>query len=249
MKQWHSEFLHNYETYTFGYGAYATLEKGDDLSHLYSLGYLPYSGARGVSDFFYMARSGRVDLSRFSLSSENRRILKKFENGVETSDLSADVWAKNETLVDFSLQYFTERHGALVMPRERLELILAHRVVPQGIRYDSDGKLLALVLLNEGGSMQHFWYSFYDVALINQSLGLWLMTDALIKAKEEGLRYMYLGTVYGEKALYKTNFEGFEWWDGAKWSDNVEELKARGRDDAARSVTSSDLWKGGLELF
>src|SRR5437870_4904348 len=82
--------------------------------------------------------------------------------------------------------------------------------------------------------MPHYWYSFYDLALAKQSLGLWLMLDAVRDAQERGLTHYYLGTVYGEKALYKTNSEPLEWWDGKQWQSDVALLKERGRSDAGR---------------
>jgi arginyl-tRNA--protein-N-Asp/Glu arginylyltransferase len=73
--------------------------------------------------------------------------------------------------------------------------------------------------------MRHFWYSFYDLAYANQSLGLWLMLDILRDAKKSKQRYCYLGTLYGKKGLYKMNFSPLEYWDGALWSRDPKALK------------------------
>jgi hypothetical protein len=50
-------------------------------------------------------------------------------------------------------------------------------------------------------------------------------------AKKAGLTHYYLGTVYGAKALYKTNFEPVEWWDGLQWQRDVALLKEKARAD------------------
>ena len=60
---------------------------------------------------------------------------------------------------------------------------------------------------------------------------MWLILDALRDAKARGLAYYYLGTVYGDKALYKTNFKPLEWWDGGKWNRDITLLKELGRKD------------------
>ena len=57
------------------------------------------------------------------------------------------------------------------------------------------------------------------------------MLDALRDAKERGREHYYLGTVYGDKALYKTNFKPLQWWDGKGWNRDVALLKELGRKD------------------
>ena len=38
--------------------------------------------------------------------------------------------------------------------------------------------------------------------------------------------FVYLGTCYGKKALYKVrDFKGIEFYDGNEWNDNVKVLK------------------------
>jgi len=51
------------------------------------------------------------------------------------------------------------------------------------------------------------------------------MLEAVNWAKESGKEYLYLGTCYEESALYKTEFKGVEFFNGFRWSDNLEELK------------------------
>lgn len=249
MRYWHSEFVQDYGSYTFGYGAYASIEKGDDLAEAYERGYLPYSGSPDVRDTLYMARSARVTLRDFSHSSENRRILKKFDGRFSKKAVDALAWKESEELLSFALTYFAKRHGSSVMPRERLAHILSHEAGPTGVAYYEGEKLAALVLSVEGPSFSHFWYSFYDLSLVEQSLGMWLMLDAARDAKERGKGNFYVGTVYGDKALYKTNVPALSWWDGRTWQTDIEQLKARARSDKERTATGSDLWKSSQALF
>jgi hypothetical protein len=55
--------------------------------------------------------------------------------------------------------------------------------------------------------------------------------------------------VYGEKALYKTNFEPLEWWNGEEWRSDIKQLKERGRSDGPRAVAPMDAWKEGKSFF
>lgn len=111
------------------------------------------------------------------------------------------------------------------MPRERLETILQSGLVSAVTKYSKDSLPVAYVLEVADADMAHYWFSFYDIAYARQSLGLWLMLDALRDAKTAGKTHYYLGTVYGEKALYKTNYSPLQWWSGESWSDDLRLLK------------------------
>ena len=117
------------------------------------------------------------------------------------------------------------------MPRTRIEALFAYGIITAVITYWHGEEIVAYVLEVEDGRTGHFWYSFYDLQYVQQSLGMWLMLDCIRAAKERGLTHYYLGTVYGEKALYKTNFEPLEWWDGSEWSSDARSLRARSRKD------------------
>lgn len=249
MKVFSSELGHNYETYTFGYAQYAQLESGDKLTDIYAQGFLPYSGSPDARGIFYLARSARVVLGEFTLTSENRRIAKKFDGEFEKKRIPFKEFQPDEQFYIFCLQYFKGRHGEQVMPRERLELILNFGIISTIVTYSSGEKTVAYVFEVAEGTMGHYWYSFYDLSLVQQSLGMWLMLDCVRDAKVRGLTHYYLGTVYGGKTLYKTNFEPLEWWDGAEWSGDVKLLRERGRTDDACLVPLMDAWKKDKKLF
>ena len=84
------------------------------------------------------------------------------------------------------------------------------------------------------------------MSLVRKSLGMWLMVDAARTAKKEGKEYLYLGTVYADKALYKTNFDNIEYWSGEAWIADKKKLRARSRRDKERKVECSDEWKEGV---
>ena len=76
MKIVFSEYNTNYSTYSYGYGVYAIAESENDIGEIYDKGFLPYSGSGEIENHFYLCRSLRVNLKKFSLSSENKRIQK-----------------------------------------------------------------------------------------------------------------------------------------------------------------------------
>lgn len=210
---------------------YVEREASDSLEALYNEGYLPYSGTKGLHAIFYSARSARVVLPAFSLTSENRRIAKKFDGQFAKRRIDARAFVADESFYTFVLTYFAKRHGPDVMPRERLELLLMSGLITTVVEYHKESRVVGYVLEVESGAMRHYWYSAYDVSLTKQSLGLWLMLDCIRDAASAGCTHYYVGTVYGSKALYKTNFEPLQWWTGTQWSSDSNLLKDKARAD------------------
>ncbi len=249
MKRFSSELGQNYETLTFGYASYAWLEDSDELARVYDAGFLPYSGIKETKGIFYFARNARVVLPEWKMNSENRRIAKKFDGQFTKTRTPLRDFTITEEFIQFWLTYFEKRHRPGMMPRERLELILSFGLITTVISYHKDGAPVGYVLEVEDHDMRHYWYSAYDLSLAQQSLGLWLMGDSVKDAHEAGFKHYYLGTVYNDKALYKTNFEPLEWWDGALWQTDISLLKKRAHADSEKLKPMTDEWKGAQATF
>jgi hypothetical protein len=54
---------------------------------------------------------------------------------------------------------------------------------------------------------------------------MFMMTSAVMEFAARGVKHLYLGTCYSERALYKTQFAGVEFFNGLRWSQDLEELK------------------------
>lgn len=229
-----NEFGHEYDSYSFGYTIHAELEPSDSLEQVYAGGFLPYSSPHDARPLFYMSRSVRVHADTFVPSSENRRIFRKFDDQFTVSILDRDTLRASEHFSQLFLAYFKDRHGEQVMPAERLERILARDLPLHAAAYSLDGVPVAYVLEVVEGSFSHYWYSCYDLSYANASLGMWLMLDMVRRAGTEGRSLVYLGTAYGEKARYKTNVPGLEFWDGTVWVSDMQALEARMRADSSR---------------
>lgn len=249
MRVFNSEFVHSYPDYSFGYTTYAQKKPGDQLADIYQRGFLPFTGAKGVLDHFYLARSSRIRLKKWQLNSENRRVRKKFKRLVSALIPLSSFDYQNKKFQDFCLEYFEKRHGPGIMPRERLLQILGSGLITHVAEYKLDGKLLAYVLIIQDANIRHFLFSFYDLHFIYQSLGLWLMIDQALAAQAEGKKYLYLGTAYGKKGLYKTNFDQLEYWDGERWVADTTRLRERCNTDETREINRKDSWKEQFQLF
>ena len=197
-----------------------------------------------------MARSARVPLSAFTFSSENRRVAKKFDSKLtRISKPISGFGINNKEFINFCVNYFTKRHGPLLMPEERLRAILKSGLITHIISYRRENNPIAYVFEISDKNFTHFWYSFYDPSLAYQSLGMWLMLDSVRHAKNDNKHHFYVGTVYGEKALYKTAFNDIEYWNGGEWVSDKKQLKKLGRSDGERMANLTDEWKDKIELF
>ncbi|MDZ4206085.1 MAG: hypothetical protein U1C12_02650 [Patescibacteria group bacterium] len=242
-----SEHTYSYKNYTFGYALYAQRLGDEPINLIYAAGFLPYSGENKsqVNSLYYMARSARVKLSSFLLSSENRRIQKKFRDyNFHSKEYPASMFLKNEEMLNFCLRYFEKRHGPNLISKERLKRILGFSPETKVVEYkNQEGSPCAYIIEIQSYDFTHYWFSFYDLSLVYQSLGMWLMIDRVENAKKKKKKYCYLGTVYGDRALYKTNIPSIEYWNGEKWVADVNSLKNRARTDENRVVSQIDEFK------
>ncbi len=224
MKLLFSEYKSDYQHYVFPYAVWAIPEPGETPGSIFARGFLPSSSN---FDRFYLCRHVRVDLGKFTRSSENRRILRKCE------DISFRLTPRSdfdftEEWRHFCKNYADIKFGKDIMTRERLERLLSSRLVTHLLIFTDTrtGKDVGIVTLYvEEDRLAYFYYSFYDLNYYERNLGIYIMTTAVDFFAGQNTRHMYLGTCYSRNALYKTQFAGAEVFNGFRWSDNLRELK------------------------
>jgi len=251
MRCFSSEFAHNYGTYSFGYCNYCELEKGDSLHEVYEKGYLPYSGSEDVWGTFYMARSARLSLQEWEPNSENRRVLRAHDEAFTRTVYPKDEFPNTEEFLKFCLAYFERHHGAHTMPKERLEHILQESALTHIAEYKNGKDLAGYVFLADDERMTHVWFYFYAPEFAKSSFGMWFLLHEARVSKEAGKEHFYIGTTYGDKSKYKTNFSNLEFWDGAKWvqDKNNKEVKERIKNDHLDLVETVDVFKTTKKNF
>lgn len=224
MKLLFSEARSDYGRYVYPYVVWAIPEPGDTPADFYELGFLP---ASPELDSFYLCRNLRVDLRQFSLTSENRRILRK-NPGLEGRLFSRSEFDYSPGRRQAWKAFADERFGADVMPFERLDRLMGGPVISHLLSFSDvqTGREVGNVLLHvEPPRVAHYYYAFYDLAWLDRNLGLWMMTWAVQHFAGLGFRHLQLGTCYSRRALYKTQFRGTEFFNGNCWSTNLEELR------------------------
>jgi leucyl-tRNA---protein transferase len=230
-----SEFNNNYTTYSFGYAVYAVADL-PEMEAVYDKGFLPYSADLSLkSEIFYLCRSLRVNLSRFSDSSENRRVDRKMENFEIRWELKAkkEFPLEDPVFLDLCLRYSALRFVGGGLGEDRLSYILHRENATHVLTFAMGDKVLAHVLLGLHGQSLHYWFAFLDPDWDGEApLGKWVMWRTIVWAKEQGFNWVYLGTCYGQRSLYKVrDHKGLEFFDGEGWSDDLAELKRRCKED------------------
>jgi arginyl-tRNA--protein-N-Asp/Glu arginylyltransferase len=225
MKLLFSEAKHDYERYIFPYVVWAIPEAGEGPNDFYARGFLP--SPYKDPERYYLCRSVRVELSRFSASSENRRVLRKGQ-GISHRLLPKIEFELSDALRATCIAYAKERFGEAVMPESRFLRVLASEATTHVLlfRDDESGRDVGLVtLFLERPHLAQYHFAFYDLEYYKRSLGMFMMTTAVAEFKDHGVGHMYLGSCYSKSALYKTQYEGIQWFDGAAWSEDLEALK------------------------
>ena len=224
MKLLFSEQNSDYENYQFPYAIWAIPEAGETPADVFEAGFLPSS--RNL-DRFYLCRQVRVNLAKFQPSSENRRILRKGKGiGVELVPRAKFDYTPERR--QFFKTYADIKFGKDVMSCERLDALFAAPIISHLLVFtDTEtGKDIGVATLYlEGRALAFYYFAFYDLNYYARNLGMFMMTSAVAMFAERAVRQLYLGTCYSQTAFYKTQFAGAEFFNGFRWSDDLDELK------------------------
>lgn len=179
-----------------------------------------YIFGRVSPGYLYQTRSLRIDLSKFSPNSENRRILKKIPVEISGHALpiaKADYnWRIHKLGKDFYHQKFTDVEFSaakiktiLCSGEYHFNLLLKYAEVGYAIVYQQETFL-------------HYCYPFYDLSNNNSNnLGMYMMLQAILWAQLHGEKYIYLGSISRPSDKYKLQFSGLEFWHEDKWQSDI----------------------------
>jgi arginyl-tRNA--protein-N-Asp/Glu arginylyltransferase len=224
MKLLFSEHKADYGHYIFPYAIWGVPEAGETPADFFERGFLPSSREM---DRFYLCRHVRVNLAQYRASSENRRILRKGA-GITAVLQSRAEFEYTEERREFFKTYADIKFGKDTMSYERLDSLFSGKITSHALVF-TDAKTQTEIgtatLYLEDERMAYYYYAFYDLKYYSRNLGMFMMTSAVDFFAKKGFAFMYLGSCYNPNAMYKTQFAGAEFFNGVKWSDDLEELK------------------------
>lgn len=193
----------------------------------YQNGYVFTRLGKGIMN---QTRSLRVDLKNFKFSSENRRVLKKnIELKVESEKLPLPEDKYSYKYHKLAKEFYQTKFGKGTMTASKIKELLTDpdksnfNFFPKySMNNEEVGYCICLVTNN----IIHYSYPFYNLEYDKTSLGIAMMTMMVEISQNEGKKYIYLGSYTGKESKYKLQFKGIEWFDGKKWSSNIEALKS-----------------------
>lgn len=235
------------------------------INDLYNEGFL---FGRNEKNLLYQTRSLRIDLTKFELTSENRRILRKTEE-VLLKKYPLPYANYDWTIGKLGKDFYTTKFGDGIFSANKIKELLtdpeksnfntlfafviarsAERTTKQspGIQGLHDKKMnveiqeiatsddanrppsndsaaIGYCITLETNDLVHYCYPFYQLENTLPNLGLGMMLKAIVYAKDQGKKYIYLGSAQRPTDTYKLQFEGLEWFDGEAWKTDRDELK------------------------
>ncbi len=202
----------------------------EDLDKLYNEGYVATRIDRGV---FKQTRSLRINLATFSLSSENRRILKKTD-GLNLTSHPIPYVDYTWTIGKLAKDFYTEKFGDGTFSANKIKELLTEPSKSSFNKllvytYGTNPEPIGYCVTLETEEILHYCYPFYQLRATSYelpaNLGLGMMLRAIITAQEEGKKYIYLGSLQRPSDTYKLQFEGLEWFDSNAWQTDIAAAK------------------------
>jgi len=202
----------------------------NNINPLYNEGYVFTRIGKGVMN---QTRSLRIDLSKFELTSENRRVLKKTE-GLKIQSVTLPYSQYDWTVGKMAKDFYDTKFGDKTFSANKIKELLtddkksnfntlfSFTVIPvkTGIQ-----TTIGYAICRETNELLHYSYPFYNLEQSVKDTGLGMMIRTILWAKEHDKKYIYLGSASRPTDTYKLKFKGIEWFDGKRWSVDLEKLK------------------------
>ncbi|PIT88109.1 MAG: hypothetical protein COU29_03805 [Candidatus Magasanikbacteria bacterium CG10_big_fil_rev_8_21_14_0_10_36_32] len=193
-----------------------------NVNDMYEHGYVFTRVGKGIMN---QTRSVRINLNDFELSSENRRVLRK------TEDVKMEIIKLPHPDYDWRIHklghdYYSAKFGEKTFSANKIkELLTEESNFNLLLKYSINEKIVGYCICYAGADCLHYTYPFYDLEANIANLGIGMMTKAIVWAKENGKKFVCLGSAKDSAAIYKTQFNGFEWFDKKNWQTDIDELK------------------------
>lgn len=196
-----------------------------NVNKLYDNGFLFDRTGLGV---MHQTRIVRIDLAKFELTSENRRILRKTEE-LEIAFSHLPYSSYHWSIAKLGTDFYSKKFGEKTFSANKIKELLTEEKSNFNnlliYRCMEDVLPCGYCISRNTDEFLHYCYPFYNLDSEIPNLGIGMMLKAIVWAKENGKKYVYLGSAQRPKDTYKLQFEGLEWFDGRVWKTDLEELK------------------------
>lgn len=188
------------------------LQTTSTIDENYHQGLLPQ---RNGKNLFYQETSSRSNLYKFSLSSENRRIINK------TDFFTFQSLPINQFEYNISVQktiYEWIKKLEWDFPISSVKNIFTNHIFNYiYIWKDEKQEIVAYSVCYFSSEISHIAYVFYDPKYSHHNLPIRLTLQVIIDSQKRGLNYCYLGRFSKESGFYKRTMPGFEYYQDNCW--------------------------------
>ena len=200
----------------------------EEVSSMYDKGFVFTRKGKGVMN---KTRSLRIDLSKFSTHTKNKRVLRKTEM-LQISSIEIPI---PEEQYDWNIHklgrdYYEKKFGDHIFSASKIkELIVNSNKSNYNLLFkytEPENNIVGYCIAYQNKEMIHYAYPFYNLDKYFNHYGMGMMLRAIIFAQKSGRKYFYLGSVSRPADIYKLYFRGLEYFDGEKWNSDIESLKA-----------------------
>ncbi len=165
----------------------------------------------------------RINIAKYTPSRSQKRLINK------NKDLNM-LWRASEeiNLTDYFplyADYISERHrdGSMFPPDLNSFLTFNQCAWRQPYFLEAwlDNRLVAVAITDKMANGLSAFYTFFAPDLDKRSLGGYMILAQINQALQLELPYLYLGYYINQcdKMNYKTQYSGYEWFNGEYWSD------------------------------
>jgi leucyl-tRNA---protein transferase len=197
------------------------------ITTLYNEGYVFTRKSKGVMQ---QTRSLRIDLDKFELSSENRRVLRKIE-GLDLNIVSIPCSNYSWEIGKLAKDFYDTKFGPGTMSANKVKELMTSESKSNFnslFAYFYMKKIVGYAICYVNDKIIHYSYPFYNLKPnhLIPNLGLGMMLMAISAVKENNKKHIYLGSAQRPTDTYKLQFKGLEWFDGNRWTDDLDKLKS-----------------------
>jgi arginyl-tRNA--protein-N-Asp/Glu arginylyltransferase len=205
----------------------------ENINKLYNEGFVFTRIGKGV---MHQTRAIRVVLDEFSPKSKNKRVLRQTEDlkiNIQKLPLEKYDWRIHKMAKEF----YVKQGGEGTFSASKIRSIFTNpennnftHTVIASVTNHSEAVGYCICYINS--EIIHYSYPFYDINYAHQnmkSIGFGMKLRSILWAKEQGLKYFYMGSLVSNQSKYKLQIPDVEWWDELKgeWSRDLEEAKKR----------------------
>ena len=188
------------------------IKNNNNLEQNYQQGLLPQ---RNNLKLFYEESSCRSNLENFSLSSENRRILRK-----------TDKFTYELVPITFNLEIKKQIFNWLKIlkwdfPMSAVKNIFTNHIFNYLYIWKDGEEVVAYSICLFEKNISHIGYVFYNPKYSHDDLPVRLVLQFIIDSHDKKLNYAYLGRYSEDIGYYKRNMPNFEYFKDGSWISKI----------------------------